>query len=110
MSSLWSKITGFVHTAAVKVSDVFVAVFGKDVAEKFAQGALSMLKTAEGKIVLDAVEAVSTLTTDGAGKRAAAFEKILADFKTQGITVGESLVNMLIEIAVQFLQGSIAPL
>jgi hypothetical protein len=107
--SLFSKIANFFHTAAVKVSDAFIAVFGKDAAEKFAQGALSLLKSAEGKIVLDAVEAVQTLSTDGAGKRAAAFEKILADFKTQGISVGESVINMLIELAVQYLQGSINP-
>lgn len=107
--SLFKKIENFIHTAAVKVSDAFVKVFGKDASEKFAQGALSLLKTAEGKIVLDAVEAVQTLSTDGAGKRSAAFEKILADFKTQGISVGESVINMLIELAVQFLQGSIAP-
>lgn len=109
--SLFSKIKNFVHTAAVKVSDTFVKIFGKDAAEKFAQSALAMLKTAEGKIVLDAVEAIETLmpTADGVAKRAAAFEKIVADFKAQGIQIGESLIGMLIEIAVQYLQGAIAP-
>jgi hypothetical protein len=107
--SLFSKIASFVHTAAVKVSDVFVKIFGADAARKFAQGSLALLKTAEGKIVLDAVEAAETLSTDGAGKRAAAFEKIGSDFKSQGISVGDSVVNMLIELAVQYLKGAIVP-
>jgi hypothetical protein len=111
MSSLFSKIAHFFHDAAVKVSDVFVKLFGKDVAHKFAQGALALLKTAEGKIVLDAVEAAETLlpSADGATKRAKAFEKIVADLKTQGLQVSTSIVGMLIEVAVQFLKGSIAP-
>ena len=107
--SLFDKIKNFFHTAAVKVDAAFVKVFGKDAAEHFAQGALAVLKSAEGKIVLDAVQAVETLAVDGASKRAAAFEQILADFKTQGYQVGESLINMLIELAVQYLKGTIAP-
>ncbi|MGH9505218.1 MAG: phage holin, LLH family [Terriglobales bacterium] len=109
--SLFGKIANFFHTAAVKVSDAFVKLFGKDAAEKFAQGALSLLKSAEGKIVLDAVEAVETLNpaADGASKRAQAFAKILDDFKTQGLQVSESVVSMLIELAVQFLKGAIVP-
>jgi len=105
--SLVSKISNYIHGAAVKVADAFVHVFGKDASQAFAQGALRLLKTAEGKIVLDAVEAVQTLETDGAGKRAAAFEKIGADFKAQGVSVGESVVNMLIELAVAYLKGTI---
>jgi len=109
MSSLWSKIANFIHGAAVKVADAFVKIFGKDAAHQFAQGALAVLKTAEGKIVLDAVEAVDSLELDNAGKRSAAFEKIASDFKTQGYQVGESLINMLVEVAVQYLKGTIAP-
>ncbi len=111
MSNLWSKIENFIHGAAVKVEGAFVAVFGKDAAQQFAQGTLALLKTAAGKIVLDAVQAVETLnpTADGATKRAAAFTQVATDFKTQGIQVGESVISMLIELAVQFLKGTIAP-
>lgn len=107
--SLWSKISGFVHGAAVKVDAVFVKIFGQQAAEQFASGALALLKTAEGKIVLDAVEAVQTLSTDGAGKREAAFTKIASDFKTQGISVGDSVINMLVELSVQHLRGAFVP-
>lgn len=105
--SLVSRISNYIHGSVVKVADAFVHIFGKDASQAFAQGALRLLKTAQGKIVLDAVEAVATLEADGAGKRAAAFEKIGADFKTQGISVGENVINMLIELAVQYLKGTI---
>lgn len=107
--NLFSKIAHFFHGAAVKVSAAFVAVFGKQAATQFAQGALALLQTAEGKIALDAVEAVQSLAVDGAAKRATAFAQILADTKAQGITVADSVVNMLIELSVAFLKGHIAP-
>jgi hypothetical protein len=110
LSSLLKKLENFVHGAEVKVSEAFVAVFGKQAAEQFAQGALGLLKTAEGQIVLKVVQAVETLGIDGAGKRASAFQQIVAEFKTQGLAVGESLINMLIEIAVAYLRGTVAPL
>ena len=107
--SLWSKIENFVHGAEVKVSTVFVTLFGQKAATDFAHASVSLLKTAAGKIVLDAVEAVQTLSTDGAGKRAAAFAKIGADFQTQGLSVGNSEINLLIELAVGALKGTIGP-
>ena len=107
--SLFSKLANFFHHAAVVVSDDFVKIFGKDAAEHFAQGALALLHSAEGKIVLDAVEAVQTLNTDGSGKRAAAFQKITSDFANEGKTVSESVINLLIETSVQFLRNRISP-
>lgn len=109
MTTLFSKIAHWVHGAAVKVSDVFVKVFGKTASEHFAQGALAILKTDAGKIVLDAVEAVSTLA-DPAAKHAAAFEKVAADFKSKGYEASESILNLLIELAVAQLKGNIGAL
>ncbi|MBV8807967.1 MAG: hypothetical protein JO033_04780 [Acidobacteriaceae bacterium] len=106
--SLFSKIENFVHGAEVKVSADFEKLVGKERAQQFAQSALALLKTAEGKVVADAVEAVSTLATDGAGKRVAAVQKIGTDLKAQGITVAESLLNLLVELAVQALKGYFA--
>ena|SRR5947209_18193609 len=107
--SFWSKLTSWVHGAAVKASSVFVAIFGAQAAQQFAQGALALLRTAEGKLAVDAVEAVSSLSLDAAGKRAAAFDKLSSDFKAQGKTVGDSIINLLIETAVGFLKGHIGP-
>jgi hypothetical protein len=108
MSSLWSKITHFVHGAAVKVSAVFVKVFGQEAAHQFAQGALAVLKTDAGKLALDAVESVESLALDASGKRAAAFSKLASDAKTQGLDVADNVLNLLIETAVAFLKGHIA--
>jgi hypothetical protein len=108
MSTLWSKISSFIHGAKVAVSAVFVKLFGQQAASDFAHASLALLKTAAGKIVLDAVDAAQTLSTDGAGKRAAAFANILADFKGQGISVGNSEINLLVELAVSALKGTIA--
>ena len=105
--SLWSKISSFVHGAAVKVSGAFVKLFGQQAASDFAHASLALLKTASGKIVLDAVEAVQTLSTDGAGKRAAAFSKILSDLSGQGLSIKDSEINLLIELAVGALKGTI---
>src|SRR4051812_16227842 len=102
MSSLWSKISGFVHGAAVKASALFVKIFGQDAAHQFAQGALAVLKTDAGKLALDAVEAVEALSLDAAGKRAAAFTKLASDTKAQGLDVADSVLNLLIETAVAF--------
>jgi hypothetical protein len=108
MSTLWSKISSFIHGAKVAVSAVFVKLFGQQAASDFAHASLALLKTAAGKIVLDAVDAAQTLATDGAGKRAAAFTKIVSDFQSQGISVGNSELNLLIELAVGALKGTIA--
>jgi hypothetical protein len=107
--SFWQKLTSWVHGAAVKASTVFVTIFGVQAAQQFAQGALALLKTAEGQLAVDAVEAVSSLSLDAAGKRAAAFDKLNSDFKTQGKTVGDSIINLLIETAVSFVKGHVGP-
>lgn len=107
MASLWSKIENFVHGAEVKVSDVFVKLFGKDASRQFAQASLALLKTAAGKIVLDAVEFADTMNVNGAGKRAAALAKIGMDFRGQGISVSESVLNLLVELAVQTVKSNI---
>lgn len=106
--SLFQRIVTFSHDAGVKIENAFIAIFGKDAATKFAQASLSMLKTAEGKIVLDAVQVAEALPA-GADKRSAAFSQITSDLKTQGKSLASSEINMLIELAVQYMQGTIAP-
>ena len=52
-----------------------------------------------------AVAAAATLTVDGAGKRAAAFETIKTTAVNQGVSLKDSIINLLIEGAVQKLKG-----
>ena len=107
LGSLFAKVETWFKGAEVTVSADFVKIFGADAAKQFAAGALALLKTAEGKIVTDAVEAIQTLSpsADGTSKKAQAFEKIVSDFKSQGVTVADSLINTLIELAVGLLKG-----
>lgn len=108
IGGLFGKVEGFFKGAAVEVSTVFIRLFGKAAATQFGQSALALLKTAEGKIAVDAVQAVESLspTADAGTKKAAAFSKIATDLKAQGLTVGDSIINMLIELAVGLLKGN----
>lgn len=110
--SVFTSIGNFFKGVAAKVSAAFVKVFGKDAAQKFADGAVSLLKTAAGVIALDAVQAVenSNPFATPADKRNEAFKKIASDAKIQALGVGSSTINLLIELAVQtILKQSFVP-
>jgi hypothetical protein len=108
MNNFFSAIGHFFKHVAVVVSDVFVKIFGQDVAHTFAVGAESLLHTAIGAIAMTAVQEVSGLAS-GIEKRAAAFGKIKTAAESAGIVVGESIINMLIEICVQKVKGQFGP-
>jgi hypothetical protein len=108
MNKILSAIGHFFKHAAVVVSDIFVAIFGQDAAHTFAVGAESLLHSALGQIAMTAVQEVEGLAT-GAEKQAAAFGKIVSAAKTAGITVADSIINMLIELAVQKIKGTFGP-
>lgn len=107
-SSIWTSIAHFFHNVEVFVSDTFVKVFGADAAHNFAVGAEGILKTDLGKIVWAAVNEVEALAA-GTEKQGAAFAKIVAVATAQGIDAKGSIVNLLIELAVQKLKGSFGP-
>lgn len=101
-----TKIGHIFHTVAVKVSDIFVKIFGKDAAQAFGASALHLLQTAEGVIVKDTVVAVASLNLgSGEEARAEALKRIWADAKIQGSGISKTLVNMLVELAVATLKG-----
>lgn len=104
----FSAIGHFFKHVAVFVSDMFISIFGGDIAHNFAVGAESVLKSALGQIVWTAVRESQALAT-GAEKQAAAFAKITAEAKTAGIDATSSIINMLIEIAVQKIKGQFGP-
>lgn len=108
MNKFFSAIRHFFKNVAVEVSDIFTKLFGADTAHNFAVGAESVLKTDLGKIALTAVQEVQALAA-GVDKRATAFAKIASSAKTAGIDASESIINMLIEIAVQKVKGSFGP-
>jgi len=95
--------------AKTEVGSAFVKLFGQEAAQQFGTGVKAVLSTALGAIVTDAVAATATLTLDPvtgkpvtpADKQVAAFKQVMATTKANGISVSASVVNMLIELAVQ---------
>jgi hypothetical protein len=98
--TFWSSLKGFFHKVGYYVSEAFVRLFGEDAAKHFAVASLEVLKSDLGKIVVTAVKEAEALAA-GTDKKAAAFAAIVAQAKTQGISARDSLINMLIELAVQ---------
>lgn len=102
----------FFRKAKAKVSAFFVKVFGQEASQKFADGAVALLKTAAGVIVVDVVRAIEVANPllSSADKRAAAIKQIMADARIQGLGVTGSIINLLIELAVQaILKQNIVP-
>lgn len=108
MNKALQSLGHFLKHIAVYVAGGFVKIFGSDVAHTFAVGAESLMHTALGQIAWLAVQEVQGLAS-GSEKKSAAFAKIVAAAKAGGFSVTDSLINMLIEIAVQKLKGSFGP-
>jgi hypothetical protein len=104
------KIISFTKSASVKVSHVFAELVGSDKAAAFGHAALDVLKTAEGKVVLDAVIALQAVTPalSGESKLAQVKTKVASDFAAMGKEVPSVLLNMLIEVAVGAINGHFA--
>lgn len=85
----------------------FKKLFGSEAAGAFARGALALLASEAGQIALRVVTAVETLRpgTDS-DLRAEAFRQIRAEAVQSGLDIKDSVINMLIELAVQRLKGS----
>jgi hypothetical protein len=108
MNKILSAIKHFVVHSAIFVKDGFVAIFGSDAAHAFAVGAESLMHTAIGQLALSVVTEVGQVM-GGAEARAAAFDKIKTGAEQAGIIVGESIINLLIEVCVQKVKGSFGP-
>lgn len=108
--SWFNSLINWVKGAKAKVSEFFVAVLGQDAAKQLGDATVTALQTALGVIVKDAVIAVSSLQIGSDAKRGEAFNRIVTDAKSQGLAFSSSLINMLIELAVQQLQQNVVPL
>jgi hypothetical protein len=107
--SVLSKILDFIHGAAVKVSDLFIKLFGKDAAEDFGHDALLILKSDLGKIATKVVAEVAKVYS-GSEAKEAAFQQIKDEAFRVGIEAKDSVINLLIELAVNsILKGNFLP-
>lgn len=88
----------------------FTALFGADLAHSLASSLESLAKDSVGKLAIDAVQWVEAElpgTTDATAKRDAAVAKLKEDLATAGHsleTFGLSVLNMLVELAVQYVK------
>jgi hypothetical protein len=108
--SWFNSLINWVKGAKAQVSVFFVTVLGQDAAKQLGDATVSALQSALGVIVKDAVIAVASLKLGGDAARGEAFKRIVVDAKSQGLTFSTSLINLLIELAVQQLQNNIVPL
>lgn len=106
--SIWSKIGNFFKHAGVVVAGWFEAAVGSDAAHTFATGAEALLETALGQIAWTAVNNAQSLASN-TEKFTAAASAIKQQAEAQGIQVKDSLINMLIELAVQRLKTTFGP-
>ena len=100
---MWDKIKGFFgsffkNPMVIKFEQFVEQVF---VAEK--PVIMGALKDVAVQAVMS-VDSISTLTN--AEKRAQAFAQIAAHAKQEGIQVGESMINLAIEMALQAVKGN----
>ena len=103
--SFFSKVGSFFKKVGYYVSEGFAKLFGQNAAKAFAVSSLALLKTDLGKIALSAVQEAEKVAA-GVDKYTTAFSAITSQVKKQGIAAGESEINMLIELAVQTVNGA----
>ena len=108
LTSFFKTLGHDIKQVAIKVASVFTAIFGSKAAEDFGKAALALLKSDLGAIVLDEVEALANVNNlTGAEKFVQAQTAILEKVKALGISATTSIINMLIEVAVQFVKGNL---
>lgn len=105
----WLSFLKGVKTVALDAKNIFVKIFGQQVADEFATTVKAIVATDLGTLAIDAVtyiEATSP-TLGSTAKRDAAAAKLTADASSKGVALLDSVANLLIEIAVAYVKGSI---
>jgi len=93
--SIWSAITG-----------VFKKINFKDVLKRIFQSALVVLLDSVWDIALKVVQEVDSSDLTNSEKRQEAFNKIKEIVVAEGIEIKDSLIGLLLEIAVTFIKNS----
>jgi len=100
------SVSRFFHNVFHPFVALFGKIFGEDARHNFAVAAEALLHSELGKLAWAAVQAAEQLAVDGLAKRAEAFSEIETAAKQAGLEFKDSIVNMLIELAVQKLKGN----
>ena len=111
ISSFVSRVFGFVKHAAVAVGAAFVKIVGHDNAVAFGHDALHVLQSDLGKIVTTVVDAVQTQDPSAPGdvKFSSAVAQVKTTAAAAGIEAKDSIIHLLIQLAVSVLKGHFGP-
>lgn len=103
------EIAHVAHEAEVDVSAAFEKLVGKQNAQDFAHAAAAILKSDAGKLALDVVKGLEAVVPvlSGSAKKAQAFTALSTDLKATEKSLPAALINLLIEVAVAAINGSI---
>lgn len=111
MANPFKAVWNGIKYIAIHVKSGFVAIFGQKAAEDFGHASLEMLKSALGQIAVAEVGALAGVhDLSGVQKAAQAQAAILEKAKVAGISTSKSIVNLLVELAVQFLKKNLEAL
>jgi hypothetical protein len=104
------NVAGFFKSLDEKIVAALVKVFGQSALSNVESQIKTILSDDVRVIFIDAVQAAETLevgtgAASGDAKRAAAFAQISGDLKSKGITLGESVINLGIELVVGLLKS-----
>jgi hypothetical protein len=101
-----------IKAAAEKLGHVFVAIFGKDATKQLIEAAQKILASDFGKIILATVDGLMTVkaASGAAAARTQAFDEIKTASVGAGLDLKDSLINLLIELAVNKANGTLKTL
>jgi hypothetical protein len=96
---------------AVKVSHLFIDLFGKEKAARFADAAIGVLSTTLGNVIRHEVAKAEAVTPaqNGATKFAQVFAGTFAALPEVAKSAGTAVVESLIQLAVLELKGHFSP-
>lgn len=105
-----ADVGNFFKSLGGKIHAALVAIFGQSALDTVESQIKIVLKDDVRAIFIDAIEAAETLQVggtdaDGSAKRAAAFNQIVTDLKTKGISLAENVINLGIELVVGLLKS-----
>ena len=87
-----------------KVPGFIRKIFGKKALDAFRKGARALLIEEVGRIALTVVTSISLGALTNGEKRDAAFKQIKEQAKESGLNIKDSILNLLIELALQRLK------
>lgn len=98
------SLLSFIRGVRIKIGGIFLKIFGKTAAENFGKSALEILKSDLGKVVVAVVGSLSGIAS-GEAARSIALSRIRTVAVASGLDAKDSIINMLIELAVARLKG-----